>query len=130
AVLSAVDCVAQVEEPTAPLLARAAMAIGCGGVRDAVLGLSIGRRAAAARRLWGLLTRRLDGGLRAEAAALLAFSAYVAGDGTVAGVAVDAALDARPRHGLARRLDEALAMGLHPDRIRDLAEYAVEAGAA
>lgn len=129
-VLSAVACVARGEEPSTFMLARVAVAIGSGEVRDAALGLSIGRNGHAARRLWGILTRRLDGRLRAEAAALLAFCAYVAGDGTVAGVAVDAALESRPRHGLARRLDDALAMGLHPDRIRELAEYAIEAGTA
>ncbi len=110
--------------------ARAALALGSSEVRDAAMGLAVGGRAEAARRLWGILARRLEGMLRAEAAALLAFTAYAAGDGTMAGVAVDTALAECPTHGLAGLLDEALAMGLHPERIRELARYAVESSAA
>ncbi|QDQ97615.1 DUF4192 domain-containing protein [Tomitella fengzijianii] len=129
-VLAAVAQVDTGDEPSVGESARAALALGNAEVRDAAMGLAVGGKAVAARRLWGMLARRLEGVLRAESAALLAFTAYAAGDGTEAGVAVDAALQVCPGHGLAGLLDEALSLALHPERIRELAEYAVESSAA
>ncbi len=130
AVVAAVETVARGDDPLPEQAARVALALGCTPVRDAAMGLTMGERAAAACRLWALLARRLDGVLRAEASALFAFGAYAKGDGTVAGVGVDAALDARPGHVLASLLDEALQVGIHPARVREIGRYAVESASA
>jgi hypothetical protein len=58
---------------------------------------------------------------RAEALVLLAFSAYVRGDGPLAGVALEAALCGDPTHRMAGMLDTALQTGMRPEQIRELA---------
>lgn len=121
-VLVAVAFVDSGEMPEAGELAQLGVAISRPEVRDALLALVSGDQAPAAERLWAMLARVLPGPERAEAAALCATSAYARGDGPFSGICVDAALEANPRHRLALLLREALDRGLHPDRIRSLAE--------
>ncbi|HWR46990.1 MAG TPA: DUF4192 family protein, partial [Pseudonocardiaceae bacterium] len=64
---------------------------------------------------------------RAEPAALLALSAYVRGDGALAGVALDAALHACPQHSLSGLLRAALDAGLPPELLRSIAADAAAA---
>ena len=90
-------------------------------VRDTLYALAVGETAAAAESLWATLAQTLPEPGRAEALVLLAFSAYVRGDGPLAGVALDAALRGRPGHRMAGMLDTALQAGLRPERIRELA---------
>jgi hypothetical protein len=52
---------------------------------------------------------------------LLSFSAYVRGDGPLAGIALAAALDGEPGHRLGGMLDRALQSGLPPEQISRLA---------
>jgi hypothetical protein len=52
---------------------------------------------------------------------LLAFSAYVRGDGPLAGVSLEAALRCDPEHRMAGMLDQALQSGIRPEQIRELA---------
>jgi len=94
-------------------------------VRDSLLGLAVGPLAAGAERFWAEATRVLPAPWRAETAALFAFTAYARGEGPPAGIGVEAALTARPGHRLATLLSEALGNGMHPDRIRELAEVGV-----
>lgn len=94
-------------------------------VRDSLLGLAVGPLAAGAERFWAQITRVLPAPWRAETAALFAFTAYARGEGPPAGIGVEAALTARPGHRLAMLLAEALGAGMHPDRIRELAEVGV-----
>lgn len=98
-------------------------------VRDAVMGLATGPDSRIAERLWIELARVLPDPERADAAALVGFSAYVRGDGPLAGVALGAALSSDPRHRLSDLLDQALQAGLRPDAIRGLAETGHEIAA-
>ncbi|MFF3228864.1 DUF4192 domain-containing protein [Nocardia suismassiliense] len=61
-----------------------------------------------AEQLWTLLLRALAGPERAAPAALLAYSAYLRGDGVVARICVRAALQANTRHFTSRLLLAAL----------------------
>lgn len=90
-------------------------------VRDTLYGLAVGEAAARAEALWVLLARGVPGPWRAEALTLLAYSAYVRGDGPLAGVALEQALRVDPKHRMAGLLDQALQSGLRPERIRQLA---------
>jgi len=58
---------------------------------------------------------------RVEVLVLLAFSAYVRGDGPLAGVSLEAALRGNPQHKMAGMLDQALQSGMRPEKIRELA---------
>jgi len=51
----------------------------------------------------------------------LAFSAYSRGDGPLAGISLDVALQANPGHRMAGMLDTALQSGMRPEQIRELA---------
>lgn len=102
-------------------LVEIALALTNPAVRDCLFALALGDHADAAERLWLTLTRVLPDFERAEAATLVAFSAYVRGDGPLAGVALDAALHADPLNRMAGLLDDALQRGIRPERIRELA---------
>lgn len=91
-------------------------------VRDRMAVVAAGgseEAAAGAEALWTLLARCLPQPWRANALALLALSAYVRGDGVLAGIALEAALQAAPGHRLAGLLQTALESGLKPDTVRD-----------
>ena len=90
-------------------------------VRDTLYALAIGETAGEAEALWASLARILPPPWRLEALVLLAFSAYVRGDGPLAGVSLDAALRCDPDHRMAGMLDTALQSGLRPEQIRELA---------
>jgi len=102
-------------------LARLACALGDVEVRDTLYALAVGERAGEAESLWALLSRSLPTPWRVEALVLVAFSAYVRGDGPLAGVALEAALRCQPEHRMAGMLDTALQSGLRPEHIRELA---------
>lgn len=106
-------------------IADLAMALSRHEVRDACLGLAwpAGEpRALAAERLWSALVRATPEPERAEPAALLAYSAYLRGDGALAGMAVRKAKDADPGHLFAKLLDQVLARGMPPERLAGLAQ--------
>jgi hypothetical protein len=102
-------------------LARLACAVGDVEVRDTLYALAVGQSAGEAESLWALLSRNLPTPWRVEALVLVAFSAYVRGDGPLAGVALEAALRCQPEHRMAGMLDTALQSGLRPEHIRELA---------
>ncbi|MFI9817073.1 DUF4192 domain-containing protein [Saccharothrix variisporea] len=93
-------------------------------VRDASLGYAVGEHARDAETLWAELTRASPLPERAEPATLLAFSAYIRGDGAYASIALDRALEAQADHRLATLLHMALEKGLPPATVRQLAERA------
>lgn len=84
-------------------------------VRDACLQWCTGRDAAGAERLWLALVRATPAPHRAEPAALLALVAYLRGDGALAGLALDVALQSCPDHSLSGLLRTALEGGLAPE---------------
>jgi Domain of unknown function (DUF4192) len=100
-------------------------ALGCAltdvAVRDTLYALAVSETAGEAEALWALLSRALPQPWRVEALVLLAFSAYVRGDGPLAGVSLDAALRCAADHRMAGMLDTALRSGLRPEQIRELA---------
>jgi Domain of unknown function (DUF4192) len=102
-------------------VARLALALTDLRVRDTLYALAVGENAGQAESLWAELSRTLPEPWRVEALVLLAFSAYVRGDGPLAGVSLEAALRGDPTHRMAGMLDTALQSGLRPERIRDLA---------
>jgi hypothetical protein len=102
-------------------LARLACALTDIQTRDVLFALAVGDRAAEAEGLWATLSRTLPDPWRVEALALLAFSAYVRGDGPLAGIALEAALRSDPTHRMAGMLDTALQSGMRPERISELA---------
>jgi hypothetical protein len=110
-------------------LAELAVALRDRVVRDALFALAVSDHAVAAERLWAELVRVLSDSDRADAAALLGYSAYVRGDGPLAGIAFDAALEADPSHPMAILLDTALRAGMRPDQLRRLARSGVETAA-
>lgn len=109
------------------IIAEVASALCDHRVRDACLPWCTGAGAAAAERLWLALVRATPAPERAEPAALLALTAYLRGDGALAGVALDVALDACPHHSLSGLLRAALDGGLPPELLRGVAEDAADA---
>ncbi|MEV6768575.1 DUF4192 domain-containing protein [Nocardia sp. NPDC051030] len=103
-------------------LADVAVALRDSTVRDAMFALAPGTHADAAEALWLQLTRALPDPDRAEAAALLGYCAYVRGDGPLAGVALDAALNSDPQHRMAILLDIGLQTGMRPQRLIGLGD--------
>lgn len=93
-------------------------------VRDRCLAWSSGDGAAGAEQLWLALTRATPAPERVEPATLLGFTAYLRGDGALAGLALDSALQACPEHALAGLLRAALDGGLAPATLRTLAQDA------
>src|SRR5271166_2862719 len=102
-------------------LAGLACALADVEVRDTLYALAVGQSAGEAESLWALLSRSLPTPWRVEALVLVAFSAYVRGDGPLAGVSLEAALRCQPGHRMAAMLDTALQSGLRPEHIRELA---------
>lgn len=97
---------------------RLTEALGDHRIRDLCLDFDELPDVAAAERLWTSLTRATPIPERAEAACLLAFSAYVRGDGVLAGIALDRAEEADSGHRLAGLLRGALSIGLAPSKLR------------
>jgi hypothetical protein len=73
---------------------------------------------AAHQRLWTDLTRRACPQYRPAPASLLAFTAWQSGDGALAGLAVQRALDADPGYSMALLLADFLDRGLPPSAAR------------
>lgn len=90
--------------------------------RDVLYALAVGGEAGEAELLWTTLARRLPAPWRVEALVLLAFSAYVRGDGPLAGIALDEAMRCDPDHRMATMLDSALQSGMRPEQIRKLGQ--------
>jgi hypothetical protein len=101
-------------------LVRLARALSQTPVKDECLAIALSDDAEPAERLWTTLVRGLPAPERAEAAFLLAMSAYLRGAGVIAGLALRIVIEADPRHRTAVLLDSALRMGFPPDHLRAL----------
>ncbi|WP_410668934.1 DUF4192 domain-containing protein [Amycolatopsis sp. cmx-4-68] len=102
-------------------------------IRDACLAMAVPPDTPAAReaeRLWLTLVRELPAPGRAEAATLLGYTAFMRGDGTFAGMALENALEAAPDHVLAGLLATVLNRGMPPEQLLGLALAADPAGTA
>lgn len=122
AILAAMDDVHNGTTPDAAALASLAAPLTDARVRDMLFATALSSRAADAEQLWLAMARILPPFYRAEALALLGFSAYSRGDGPLAGVAFAAALTDNSEHSLARLLDEALQSGASPQVLHEAAE--------
>ncbi len=112
-------------------VARIAWSLRQPEVRDWALLLSLGDDAAAAEALWTECTRRAPSPLDAFPASLVAVCAWLRGDGAMANIALDRALDSEPGNSLAGLLQDALAACLAPRQLRALlAEAGRAAGVA
>jgi uncharacterized protein DUF4192 len=67
---------------------------------------------------WADIVRRADGPWLPAPASLLAFTAWQAGDGTLANIALDRALAADPGYSMALLLRDILAAGVPPSQAR------------
>jgi hypothetical protein len=74
--------------------------------------------AVAHQRMWTDLVRRLPADLAAAPAALLAFTAWQAGNGALASIAIERALGADPGYSMALLIADALYAGLPPSAAR------------
>lgn len=90
--------------------------------RDAALTFSINHteRLAVVQDRWLHLARTIPAPYRAEAAIAAAITAHLRGDGVLANLAAQAALDANPDHSLARLIAAALHAGITPDELRPI----------
>ncbi|WP_222195266.1 DUF4192 domain-containing protein [Modestobacter italicus] len=97
-------------------------------VRDRALSLTVGPQAAAAEVVWTELVRRAPAPLDAAPATLLAVTAWVGGNGALAALALQRALDSEPGYTLAGLLRTALHAGMPPKEVRRLMRRAGDPG--
>lgn len=93
-------------------------------VRDACVAFDSPAKRVAAEHLWTALVRNAPAPERAEPACLLAFASYQRGDGVLAGIAVEQAIEADPSHRLSELVRTALWLGFAPDQLRAAATRA------
>ncbi|RCW44009.1 uncharacterized protein DUF4192 [Halopolyspora algeriensis] len=125
-VLAAVRRTAEGAALTEEDLVRVLIAVSDHRVRDLALSTALTEWAGAAEQLWLTLVRKAPAPEMAEAAALLAFSAYLRGDGALAGVALEKIESSRPEHRLGMLLRQALEAGIPPSEIAVIAKDAAE----
>ncbi|WP_145742216.1 DUF4192 domain-containing protein [Saccharopolyspora dendranthemae] len=95
-------------------------------IRDIVMALSLTELARPAEELWLTLVRKSPEPELVEVAALLAFSAYVRGEGALAGVALERIGEVKPGHNLARMLRRAMDAGIPPAELAAIARHSVD----
>ncbi|NDK89427.1 DUF4192 domain-containing protein [Gordonia desulfuricans] len=113
-----------------PTVSELELAITTPAVRDALLACAVTDLRMDAEWLWRMLTRRLTGHGRAQAATLLGHLYYIAGEGSYAGVTIDIAREADPHARLAELLDSALRSGEHPQMLWEMISESRAAAAA
>lgn len=106
--------------------ARISVALIDRPLRDRVAGHCLQETASAAESLWIELLRRLPPPLDAAPATLLALSSWARGDGALANVALDRALDSDPGYSLAQLVRTALDHALPPVTVREMLGYPAE----
>jgi hypothetical protein len=94
-------------------------------VRDRALALATGEDAAAAEVLWTECTRRAPAPLSAAPATLLAATVWLRGEGAMARIALERALDSEPGYTLAVLLQQGLDACLPPRELRAMITAAV-----
>ena len=109
------------------LLSEVAVALYDTDIRGHCQLLALTPQAPAAERLWTYLIRSLPRPDRAEPACFLAVSAYLRGNGSLARVALDVALQAHPGHTLAGLLTAALDGAMTPRELRTILTQAGDA---
>ena len=126
AVFSAIRRTAEGSALTEDDLLRVMIAVSDTRVRDVALGAALGESSGAAEQLWLTLVRKAPAPELADVASLLAFSAYLRGDGGLAGVALERVEKTRPEHRLGVLLRQALEAGIPPSDLSVIARDAAE----
>jgi hypothetical protein len=108
--------------PTDEEVARVVWGLRDVRVRDRALGFALGSSVVAAEQLWTQCTRRAPTPLDAAPATLLAVTAWLRGDGAMARIALDRALDSEPDYALAGLLSRGLDAGLSPRDLRGMVQ--------
>jgi hypothetical protein len=98
--------------------ARLIVALDDVGVRDEVLTWAEDDWGEATRSMLEELVRRAVPPFEVPALTVLAWIAYMQGDGAIAGIAIERALASDPDYGMAQLLDQALLGGLQPATFR------------
>jgi hypothetical protein len=96
-------------------------------VRDVAVALAVTGAAGASELLWSRLTRATPRPFVTHPATLLALVTYLRGNGVLAGVALDIALDADPSNMLAALIRACLHQGVAPQQIEQLLTTATSA---
>ena len=99
-------------------LAWLAVSMGHLAVRDDAWARMVPEHRQAHLSLWADIVRRADGPWLPAPASLLAFTAWQAGDGTLANIALDRALTADPGYSMALLLRDILTAGVPPSQAR------------
>ncbi|MEV5535449.1 DUF4192 domain-containing protein [Saccharopolyspora shandongensis] len=107
-------------------LLRVLVAVSDTRVRDVALGTALGDAARAAEELWLTLVRKAPDPELPEVAALLAFSAYLRGEGVLASAALERIERAQPDHRLGILLRQAIEAGISPADLAVIARDAAE----
>lgn len=115
------------EQVADAVLAELGAALGDGVVRDGLYGLAVTDAAPVVEALWMVLARSLPSPQRADALVLLAVSAWIRGDGVLAGIAIGEALDEVHDHKMAGMLDCAMSLGIEPKKLRQMIVSATSA---
>ncbi|GAA4878580.1 DUF4192 domain-containing protein [Saccharopolyspora cebuensis] len=105
---------------------RVLLALSDTRVRDTMLGTVLSEQAGAAEQLWLELVRKAPEPEVADAAALLAFAAYMRGEGGLASVALERIEQVRPDHRLGTLLRHAMDAGITPADLAIVARDAAE----
>ncbi|GAA4614232.1 DUF4192 domain-containing protein [Saccharopolyspora hordei] len=105
---------------------RVLLAVSDTRVRDIALSTALGETAGAAEELWLTLVRRAPAAELPEVAALLAFSAYVRGEGALCNAALERIEQTQPDHHLGTLLRQAVDTGLPPTDLAVIARDAAE----
>lgn len=95
-------------------------------VRDVVLGTAMSEHARPAEELWLSLVRKAPDAELPEVAVLLAFSAYLRGEGALASVALERIERVHPDHRLGLLLRRAMDAGIPPAELTAIARNAAE----
>jgi Domain of unknown function (DUF4192) len=117
------DVMAELREGTVTLdedrIVDLAAALAHPRARDSCLTPEITAMGKRVEDFWIELTRALPAPARAESAFLLAVTAFLRGDGSLAGIALEAAMDANPGHTAARLLRDSMDLGLPPESVAE-----------
>lgn len=97
--------------------------------RDVLLALAVTELREAAEYVWVRLSRGLRGRAGAAAATLLGHLHYLHGEGALASIAVERALELDPEYNLARLIESALYHGMRPDTLAEVVAYSFDLGA-
>lgn len=121
-VLACIDALGAGHEPTPAQLAEVAVALRDPLVRDCMYGVAISARAATAQTLWAILIQVLTEPDRSQVAGMLSATAFLAGNGALAALAIRTALAGGTDQRTAKAIGVALDSGIRAPMLRRLAQ--------